>query len=324
MFSLKAPKNAAAAPATSTSRLDLHPVAHIADCLLDYQKQLSTSEVHSLDELQSITQAFQLVLDENAALREKLDSFHELFGDVDRASGEFASVKSDIASSVGLAQQRVDGLKDSSKEVQERFLEMQNTFSDFQVSVQKIKDCMAQIISIANQTNMLALNASIEAARAGEQGKGFAVVADEIRKLADESRNTANGIQNISKMVTESVENLAGNAGKMLDFVNQDVLNDYKGMVESGETYNEDAVQMNEMMQDLQSVAENLRRAANEISEAADGVSNAVNQSAAGVSNAAEYTSELAGHMTGINESVEKNVNIAESLKNEVAGFQCE
>ena len=190
--------------------------------------------------------------------------------------------------------------------------------------VEEINKLTDEILSISSQTNLLALNASIEAARAGEAGKGFAVVADEIRKLADESRNTANVIQNISKMVTESVENLAGNAGKMLDFVNQDVLNDYKGMVESGETYNEDAVQMNEMMQDLQSVAENLRRAANEISEAADGVSNAVNQSAAGVSNAAEYTSELAGHMTGINESVEKNVNIAESLKNEVAGFQCE
>lgn len=190
--------------------------------------------------------------------------------------------------------------------------------------VEEINKLTDEILSISSQTNLLALNASIEAARAGEAGKGFAVVADEIRKLADESRNTANGIQNISKMVTESVENLAGNAGKMLDFVNQDVLNDYKGMVESGETYNEDAVQMNEMMQDLQNVAENLRRAANEISEAADGVSNAVNQSAAGVSNAAEYTSELAGHMTGINESVEKNVNIAETLKNEVAGFRCE
>ena len=219
MFSLKAPKNAAAAPATSTSRLDLHPVTHIADCLLDYQKQLSTSEVHSLDELQSITQAFQLVLDENAALREKLDSFHELFGDVDRASGEFASVKSDIASSVGLAQQRVDGLKDSSKEVQERFLEMQNTFSDFQVSVQKIKDCMAQIISIANQTNMLALNASIEAARAGEQGKGFAVVAEEVKNLVstvdisigDVEQGTANlntSISTSQDALNQSMENV--------------------------------------------------------------------------------------------------------------------
>lgn len=225
MFSLKAPKNAAAAPATSTSRLDLHPVAHIADCLLDYQKQLSTSEVHSLDELQSITQAFQLVLDENAALREKLDSFHELFGDVHRASGEFASVKSDIASSVGLAQQRVDGLKDSSKEVQERFLEMQNTFSDFQVSVQKIKDCMAQIISIANQTNMLALNASIEAARAGEQGKGFAVVAEEVKNLASEIKSLVSTVDISIGDVEQGTANLNTSISTSQDALNQSMEN---------------------------------------------------------------------------------------------------
>ena len=225
MFSLKTPKNTAAAPATSTSRLDLHPVTHIADCLLDYQKQLSTSEVHSLDELQSITQAFQLVLDENAALREKLDSFHELFGDVDRASGEFASVKSDIASSVGLAQQRVDGLKDSSKEVQERFLEMQNTFSDFQVSVQKIKDCMAQIISIANQTNMLALNASIEAARAGEQGKGFAVVAEEVKNLASEIKSLVSTVDISIGDVEQGTANLNTSISTSQDALNQSMEN---------------------------------------------------------------------------------------------------
>lgn len=225
MFSLKTPKNTAAAPATSTSRLDLHPVTHIADCLLDYQKQLSTSEVHSLDELQSITQAFQLVLDENAALREKLDSFHELFGDVDRSSGEFASVKSDIASSVGLAQQRVDGLKDSSKEVQERFLEMQNTFSDFQISVQKIKDCMAQIISIANQTNMLALNASIEAARAGEQGKGFAVVAEEVKNLASEIKSLVSTVDISIGDVEQGTANLNTSISTSQDALNQSMEN---------------------------------------------------------------------------------------------------
>ena len=132
----------------TTERLNLHPITHIANCLLGYQKKLSTNEVASLDELQAISSSFQLVLEENAALREKLDSFHDLFTDVDTASGNFANVKSDIAASVSLSQKRVDGLKDSSEEVQNRFEEMQETFKDFQVSVQKIKDCMAQIISI--------------------------------------------------------------------------------------------------------------------------------------------------------------------------------
>ncbi len=277
----------------------------------------------------------------SATMEQLAASMEEVSATVINITENIESIRKDItvmADKTGEGLERVDSIRQKAEGMKADAAASQVSASDMVArisgelstaieqskQVEEINKLTDEILSISSQTNLLALNASIEAARAGEAGKGFAVVADEIRKLADESRNTANGIQNISKMVTESVENLAGNAGKMLDFVNQDVLNDYKGMVESGETYNEDAVQMNEMMQDLQNVAENLRRAANEISEAADGVSNAVNQSAAGVSNAAEYTSELAGHMTEINESVEKNVNIAESLKNEVAGFQCE
>ena len=277
----------------------------------------------------------------SATMEQLAASMEEVSATVINITENIESIRKDItvmADKTGEGLERVDSIRQKAEGMKADAAASQVSASDMVAhisgelstaieqskQVEEINKLTDEILSISSQTNLLALNASIEAARAGEAGKGFAVVADEIRKLADESRNTANGIQNISKMVTESVENLAGNAGKMLDFVNQDVLEDYKGMVESGETYNEDAVQMNEMMQDIQNVAENLRRAANEISEAADGVSNAVNQSAAGVSNAAEYTSELAGHMTGINESVEKNVNIAESLKNEVAGFQCE
>lgn len=97
---------------------------------------------------------------------------------------------------------------------------------------EKINELTNNILNIASQTNLLALNASIEAARAGEAGRGFAVVADEIRNLAENSRDTANDIQNISVLVTEAVRVLSENAEEMLKFVGTDVIKDYDGFVD--------------------------------------------------------------------------------------------
>lgn len=192
----------------SAEKIDLYPVVHVADSLMDYQKQLILKEVESLQELREVQLAFNAVLDEDTILRDKLETFHDRFASVGQIVGQFAEVERNIETSVEQAQQQVGSLRESSGQVQDHFTEIQETFAEFQESVQKIKECMKQIISIANQTNMLALNASIEAARAGEQGKGFAVVAEEVKNLANE-------IKNLVSMVDLSITDVENGTDKL-------------------------------------------------------------------------------------------------------------
>lgn len=206
---------------------DVHPFVHVADSLRGYQRKLVVNEVESLDELQKIQKAFDIVIEENQELREHMRSFQEIFGTVGEAAGRFQDVKGEIAASVENAQNQVNTLRDGSMEIRDSFDEIQSMFSNFEVSVRQIQDCMSQIISVANQTNMLALNASIEAARAGEQGKGFAVVADEVKKLADE-------IKALIITVNDSVKAIESNTGKLSSSIeeSQNVLGRSLGNVE--------------------------------------------------------------------------------------------
>ena len=301
-----------------------------------YELEAAAAQVNS-----GVRAAGDKITDTSATMQELAASMEETSAAMTNISDNIERIKERItvmAEKTNEGLSYVDNIRKRADDMQSNAMLSQNNAKDmvYQIStelssaieqskrVEKINELTDEILSISSQTNLLALNASIEAARAGEAGKGFAVVADEIRKLADDSRNTANGIQEISGMVTGSVENLSENAEKMLRFVNEEVLKDYDGMVETGQTYHEDANQMNHMMKDLQEVAGVLKKAAEEITEAANGVMNAVNQSAEGVENAAEYTADVAGHMSVINTSVEKNLVIADSLKGEVKGFKCE
>jgi methyl-accepting chemotaxis protein len=179
-------------------------------------------------------------------------------------------------------------------------------------SVEKINGLLTAIVGISSQTNLLALNAAIEAARAGEAGKGFAVVADEIRKLAEESNKTASEIQNITKLVTDSVDNLSESSEQILEFVDRQVIKDYEELVQTGEKYSNDAEFIDSLISNFSKTSEELKASIKDVMNAINGVAISANDGATDTTNIAQKTSII---VEKADEVLQQTKNVKESSK---------
>lgn len=188
--------------------------------------------------------------------------------------------------------------------------------------VEEITRLTGDILEISSQTNLLALNASIEAARAGEAGKGFAVVADEIRVLADNSRETANDIQNISDTVILSVEKLVSNANELIAFMNDAIMKDYDSFFEMSTQYYDDAETVNGIFDSFKEGAEELKQAVDEMVNGIGGITIAIDESTKGITNAADNAGGLVEVITDIQRETESNMSISNELQHEVERFK--
>ena len=185
----------------------------------------------------------------------------------------------------------------------------------------KITELTEDILGVASQTNLLALNASIEAARAGEAGKGFAVVAEEIRMLADNSKQTANKIQNISEKVVTSVAQLSQEASKLLQFVSGKVMEDYEVLEHTGEQYFTDAATLHEIMVNIAQASDMLKQAMERVAETNEGITLTVNESAEGINNVVYNTLGVVDGMKEIDRALEGMVHAVSILESEIKVF---
>lgn len=282
--------------------------------------------VSQIEDVSATTEKMSVGMEGTAASTEQMNATST---EIESAADSIATKAQNSSMIVEKISERAQKLKENAitsqraaSKIRQTIDEDMRTSMEQSKAVEKINVLTESILQITSQTNLLALNAAIEAARAGEAGKGFAVVADEIRKLAEDSKNTVNEIQDITKLVVNSVQNLTHSSEKALEFIDTKVISDYKSMVSTGEQYFTDAETIQDIVTDFSATAEELLASIQSMAQAINEVTISNNEGAEGTQRIAERALDVMHMATKFADFMKETEYNSESLSKAVSQFK--
>ena len=184
-------------------------------------------------------------------------------------------------------------------------------------SLTRINDMAKQILDIANQTNLLSLNASIEAARAGENGRGFAVVAQEIGTLASNSSATAKEIQDICKDINDNIQNVQGCIDDIMGFMEGDVSDKFKEFANIANEYSTSVVEIRDAIGEIEDTSNGVVNSVMSIREKMDVIHTASSENEIGVGeivNKIEQTNQTAEELESVGKANQENAQAISTI----------
>jgi Methyl-accepting chemotaxis protein len=286
---------------------------------------LETSANQIREHIEGVSAAIQQMsagIQETSASSQEISASVSEMEDMIMAISSETSVASGISDEIhvraGELKQKSINLKDHTEKMYTDARESLIHAIDKSRAVSQIHTLTDSIIKIATQTKLLSLNASIEAARAGEQGKGFAVVADEINKLSMQSSVIAINIKSITEEISSAVNNLSDSSKLMLDFIEKNIISDYKNMISVSDQYYSDADNVNNSINKINERVEQLYSTGTNITQAISELSKTVIDEAAGIEEISATITDILTQSNSVAECAFTNARNIEGLAEDI------
>ena len=266
----------------------------VSSASTELSAQIEQSDRGAAESAQRLSEAATAMNEMNATVQE-----------VAKNAGSASAASAETREKAEAGAQVVEKAVRSIDQVHQMSLELKDDMTRLNGHAQDITRIMGVISDIADQTNLLALNAAIEAARAGEAGRGFAVVADEVRKLAEKTMASTNDVGNAIKAIQEStaksmtgVDNAVERIGEATELANQSgqALQEIVATVEA----------TGDQVNAIATASEEQSAASEEINQSIVQVNDMSRQTAEAMAEAAKAVSDLAAQAQGLTNLIQE------------------
>lgn len=302
-------------------------VYHSTDLVAASSQQLSASSQETSAVTEKIVQAIEGLTKETKLQNQTINEATNTIGDMNTAMQNVMTNTLDVSekasASVKVANEGNGIVQQASQQMnqlQSKLVQLEEVLNQLQVQTNHIGNMNAVVSNIAAQTGLLALNASIEAARAGEHGRGFAVVASEVRKLADESAQSADEINQLVSTIQKDNQNVI----QTMRMVQQEFDTGINLVQHAGTQFYEIEESINSVaahLEDVSATMEEISAGSDQMNATAFHIKSSIEQMTQNIEDVASSTEEQLASMEEVQSSSQHLAHLAEDLQQAASRF---